>query len=114
MEEFGVILLEVGIGLFVYTYAVYPGLLKILGVRKAGLDPPQDPEVWPTVSVSLPVYNEEHQIAETLETLLSLDYPKDRIQIFVVSDASTDGTDDVVRAYGDRGVELLRLPQQLP
>ena len=112
MGEAGIILLEVGIGLVGYTYALYPGLLRVLGAGKGHLDPPMDPDVWQTVSVSLPVYNEEYQIADTLESLLSLDYPKDRLQILVISDASTDRTDDIVRAYGDRGVELLRLPER--
>ena len=112
MANFGTILLAVGIGLFVYTYALYPALLKVLGAGKGRLGPPLDPAVWPTVSVSLPAYNEDHQIAEALESLLSLDYPKDRLQILVISDASTDRTDEIVRAYGDRGVELLRLPER--
>ena len=84
MAEFAAILFGSGIGLFVYTYALYPGLLKVLGLGKHGVASPKDPDVWPTVSVSLPTYNEEHQIAETLESLLSLDYPKDRLQILVV------------------------------
>ncbi len=112
MAHLATILVGVGTGLFVYTYAVYPALLRVLGVGKARLGPLADPGVWPTVSVSLPAYNEEHQIAEALESLLSLEYPRDRIQILVVSDASTDRTDDIVRAYGDRGVELLRLPER--
>jgi glycosyltransferase involved in cell wall biosynthesis len=45
-------------------------------------------------------------------SLLELDYPRDRFQILVISDASTDGTDDVVRGFADRGVELLRLPER--
>ena len=112
MVELATVLVGAGMGLLVYTYALYPGLLKVLGTGKGGLTDPQDPDVWPTVSVSLPAYNEEHQIAETLESLLSLDYPKDRLQILVVSDASTDRTDEIVRAYGDRGVELLRVPER--
>jgi cellulose synthase/poly-beta-1,6-N-acetylglucosamine synthase-like glycosyltransferase len=56
------------------------------------------------------VYNAVLSIGGTLDSLLALDYPRDRLQILVISDASTDGTDDVVRAFADRGVELLRLP----
>ena len=112
MAELGIMLLGVGTGLFVYTYALYPGLLRVLSVGKVCPGLLADPQVWPTISLTLPAYNEEHQIAETLESLLSLDYPRDRLQILVVSDASTDRTDDIVRAYGDRGVELLRLPER--
>jgi len=100
-----------GLGLGVYAYLLYPGLLKVVGSGKPGLSA-EDPEEWPTLSVSLPAYNEEHQIAQTLESLLSLDYPKDRLQILVVSDCSDDRTDEIVQAYGDRGVELLRLTER--
>ena len=60
----------------------------------------------------VPAYNEVHAIRRTLDSLLAIDYPADRRQILVVSDASSDGTDDVVREYADRGVELLRLAQR--
>jgi glycosyltransferase involved in cell wall biosynthesis len=58
----------------------------------------------------VPAYNEEHAIRRTIESLLAIDYPPARRQILVLSDASTDGTDQVVRSYADRGVELLRVP----
>jgi len=62
------------------------------------------------ISISLPVHNEEDSITGTLDRLLDLDYPADRRQIVVVSDASDDATDDIVSSYSDRGVELVRLP----
>src|SRR2546430_2729593 len=51
-------------------------------------------------------------IRDTLENLLRLDYPAERRQILVVSDASTDRTDAIVGEYASRGVELLRLPHR--
>lgn len=110
MTETATVLFATGVGLFVYAYALYPALLKLVGLRRAAPTTPAEPDAWPTVSISLPAYNEEHQIAETLESLLALDYPKDRLQILVVSDASSDRTDEIVRAYADRGVEFLRVP----
>jgi len=62
------------------------------------------------VTLTVPVYNEASSIRATLERLLDLDYPKDRIQLLVLSDASNDGTDDVVSGMAGRGVELLRAP----
>lgn len=96
-------------GSFVYAYLGYPALLQVL----ATLTEPysvrtRDPEEWPLVSVSLPVHDEEAVIEETLENLLAVDYPADRLQIVVVSDASTDRTDEIVRSYRDRGVQLVR------
>ena len=112
MDRVGSILLAVGVSLAAYAYALYPGLLKLIAAGQGSRAPIADPDEWPRVSISLPAHNEGHQIAETLESLLSMDYPKDRLQVLVVSDASTDRTDEIVRAYGDRGVELLRLPER--
>ena len=50
---------------------------------------------WPMVSISVPAYNEEQQIEELIKSLLALDYPRDRLQILVISDASSDATDEI-------------------
>lgn len=101
------------VALPVYAYAVYPLLLWTIGaLRRTRELPPAAPPVLPFVSISLPAYNEEREIGPALEALLALDYPPERRQILVVSDASTDGTDDVVRAYAGRGVQLLRMPER--
>ena len=101
------ILLPLGIG--IYAYAVYPLLLK-LGAAVAGSSASTTSEIaWPMITITVPCYNEVHSIRATVDALLALDYPEDRRQILVISDASTDGTDEIVREYMDRGVELLRL-----
>jgi cellulose synthase/poly-beta-1,6-N-acetylglucosamine synthase-like glycosyltransferase len=64
------------------------------------------------VSITVPAYNEEGQIAGALDSLLALDYPSDRMQIVVVSDASSDRTDEIVRSYAAGGVHLLRQPER--
>lgn len=46
----------------------------------------------PSVAVIVPCYNEESTIAHTCDTLLALDYPKDKLEIILVDDGSTDGT----------------------
>lgn len=99
--------------LALYTYVGYPLLLLAVGaLRRRGAGEPPEPAEWPRVSITVPAYNEEHEIADTLEALLRIDYPADRRQIVVVSDASTDGTDRIVRSFAGRGVELLRLPRR--
>lgn len=98
--------------LLLYTYAVYPLLLAVLGrirPRPVASDP-GPAEERPTVSISVPMYNEEAQARGLIESLLALDYPRDRLQILVVSDHSSDATDAIVSEYADRGVELLRMP----
>jgi cellulose synthase/poly-beta-1,6-N-acetylglucosamine synthase-like glycosyltransferase len=92
--------------LIVYPYALYPLLLMLWGsvrprlVRRA--------EIEPAVTVLIPAYNEASVIGTTLGAMLAQDYPKHKLQILVVSDCSDDGTDDIVRTFADRGVELLR------
>lgn len=47
---------------------------------------------WPSVSIILPMFNEEDCIEKTLESVYALDYPKDKLKIICVNDGSTDGT----------------------
>lgn len=95
-----------------YAYVGYPAVLWLLArVRRRRPElTPQDE--LPMLSITVPAYNEAGSIAATITRVLELDYPHDRRQILVVSDASTDETDDIVRGFASRGVELLRLPQR--
>ena len=102
-----------GVGGFVfYTYLGYPLLLMILAAVRRRHSPVAPLAEWPRISIVLPAYNEESVIRDTLQNLLRLDYPAERCQILVVSDASTDRTDAIVGEYASRGVELLRLPHR--
>ena len=60
-----------------------------------------------SVSIIIPAYNEECCIEETLDSLLNLDFPKDKLKIIVVNDGSTDKTQEIVLGYQDMGVKLL-------
>lgn len=95
-----------------YAYIVYPLILWIVGGVRPTESSARDSAGWPSVTVTVPVYNALSSISSTLESLLGLDYPRDKLQILVISDASTDGTDDLVRSFAERGVELLRLPER--
>lgn len=106
----GLVLIALPIALGLYAYVSYPIILRLLAAGRPAPGPPADPPEWPFISISLPAYNEEKSIRGTLEALLGLDYPADRRQILVISDASTDGTDAIVREFAPRGVELVRLP----
>lgn len=96
--------------LVVYAYIIYPAVLMLVAGRRGASDERPDPTEWPFISITVPAYNEERSIAATIDNLLGADYPADRRQILVVSDASSDRTDDIVRGYAGQGVELLRLP----
>ena len=105
-------LLVPALGFCLYTYIGYPALLKLAGSLRRAPRRAAPPEEWPSISITIPVHNEAEVIAGTLEQILELDYPAERRQILVVSDASSDGTDAIVSSFADRGVELLRLPER--
>lgn len=109
MKQVAFVLILVPIVLFVYAYVGYPLILALVARLKRKPKRFGDPPEWPRISIAIPAYNEAASIGATLESLLALDYPADRRQILVVSDCSRDGTDDVVRRYANRGVELLTL-----
>jgi poly-beta-1,6-N-acetyl-D-glucosamine synthase len=91
-----------------YVVVVYPLLLALWPAkerRRAGTTP----EKWRTASIILPVRNGERWIGKKLESLLALDYPRDLVRILVISDNSTDKTDEVVRGFGP-AVQLLQSP----
>lgn len=63
--------------------------------------PPQTDEP-PSVSVIIPVYNRSEELSECLSSLKSIDYPRERLEIIVVDDASQDQSAAVARRYGVR------------
>jgi len=89
-----------------YPIVGYPLVLSAIALLRPR--PVRRGEWTPSVTILVPAYNEVACIAGTIENKLALDYPAERLEITVVSDASEDGTDDIVRRYADRGVKLLR------
>jgi cellulose synthase/poly-beta-1,6-N-acetylglucosamine synthase-like glycosyltransferase len=96
----------------VYSYVAYPAILWLITRVPRARFRETPIEVWPSVTVTVPVYNAASNIRRTLQRLIELDYPRELIQILVMSDASTDGTDDVVREFAAAGVELVRSPER--
>jgi len=111
MTAFATMLAFLPLAVALYAYAGYPLVLWILG-RVARSPLRGDANFSPTVSIVLPAYNEEHQIAAAIDAALAQTYPRELIQILIMSDASTDGTDRIVEGYEARGVELLRMPER--
>jgi cellulose synthase/poly-beta-1,6-N-acetylglucosamine synthase-like glycosyltransferase len=91
-----------------YTYFGYPILLSFLSKFKRKI-PVCKKNITPKISVLISAYNEEGVIAEKLNNVLTLDYPKEKMEIVVISDASTDKTDEIVKEFATQGVQLYRL-----
>ncbi len=92
-----------------YAFCGYPLLLALLDrpPAKPGRDP-VDATDPPSISVLLSVYNEQAAIARKIENFLELEYPADKLEMLVVSDGSTDATEDMAAPYLDERVRLLR------
>ncbi len=113
MSSLALWLLGAAVALALYTYVGYPLLLLLLAAlrrRRPAAPPLTD---WPSITIVLVVHNEEALIRTTLDNLLQLDYPADRRQILVVSDASTDRTEAIVGEYASSGVRMLRMPHRV-
>lgn len=96
----------VSLALILYAYAGYPlalGVVSLFRTRHVEMA-----DVNPSVTFIITVFNEEQRIAEKLENTLKLVYPRSKLEILVASDCSSDMTDEVVKSYGDRGVQLVR------
>jgi len=106
------LLVALPIAIFGWAYAGYPAVLWIASRYRAPRNAPSEPALWPLISITVPAYNEAARIRSTIESLLAIDYPADRRQILIVSDASTDDTDRIVTEYADRGVELFRVKRR--
>jgi len=90
-----------------YTYIGYSLVITLLSVFFN--NPVRKGDYEPKVTFLITAYNEEKDLARKLENTLSLDYPKDKLEILVASDGSIDGTDGIVRGFASRGVKLIRV-----
>jgi cellulose synthase/poly-beta-1,6-N-acetylglucosamine synthase-like glycosyltransferase len=90
-----------------YTYAGYPLLVWFVSLVRPR--PVRLSDIEPTISFIITAYNEEKDLRRKLENTLSLDYPKEKIEIIVASDGSTDRTDEIVKEFGAQRIKLLRI-----
>lgn len=93
-----------------YTYFGYPLFLWLL--LRFAVKVIDKHRITPSVSVVMSVLDEKSRICCRLDNLLAQGYPAEQLEILVVSDGSTDGTNEIVRKYSDRNVKLLELPER--
>ena len=94
-----------------YTYIGYPILVYLMSVfRPLEIN---KSEILPSVTVLITAYNEEQDIRAKLENTLRVDYPKEKLEILVASDCSSDKTDEIVKEFAGKGVKLYRQTERL-
>jgi cellulose synthase/poly-beta-1,6-N-acetylglucosamine synthase-like glycosyltransferase len=84
-----------------YTWIGYPALVGALS-KVLPLHLEENDAYEPTVTACIPVYNAADSLRKKLESMLELDYPKDKLEILVYTDGCTDDTEDVVRSFAAR------------
>ncbi|VAX38454.1 hypothetical protein MNBD_PLANCTO02-1032 [hydrothermal vent metagenome] len=94
-------------GIVLWTYFGYP--LVILIRAAVWKRPYRSESITPKVSMIIACYNEEEGIQAKLENILSLDYPEEQLEVIIVSDGSTDQTEEIVRQYCNNQVQLICL-----
>lgn len=95
-----------------YTYLGYPMMLALLvKFRERGRSVlPDTLREWPTITLLIAAYNEEICLRAKLENSLALQYPLDKLKIWVVTDGSTDGSNTLIEAYPT--VQLFYQPER--
>lgn len=110
--------------LIVYTNFLYPGLVFILLLvfdfkkslaflfKKVDWRIHEEKIFYPKVSIAVPAYNEGRVIEEKIRNFLSLDYPKEQLEMLIGSDGSTDDTEEKVMSSHQSNVRLLKFPRR--
>jgi cellulose synthase/poly-beta-1,6-N-acetylglucosamine synthase-like glycosyltransferase len=89
-----------------YIYLGYPAIIYIISLMRN--KKVEKGHFEPTVTILIAAFNEEDCIEKTITNKLNLLYPKKQLEIIIVSDESTDKTDEIVKKYERQGVKLLR------
>lgn len=101
-----------GVALFIYSYALYPLILALFAgfvqfkrdlAYAFGKRDRRDivTHHWPSVAVVIAAYNEQKHIRQRVQNLMDLQYPLDRLNIYIGSDGSRDQTADILREFSD-------------
>lgn len=89
-----------------YSYAGFPLLVTLLAAMGRRRRPART-AAQPVVTVIIPAHNEEASIAAKIRNTVESAYPRTLLEVVVVSDASTDGTNAIVRSFEAEGVLLI-------
>ena len=101
-----------GVVVVIWSMLVYQGVLTAAGYlygrrKHAKL---VDHEHFPYVSILVPARNEEKVIRSTVEHLFKFDYPKDKLEVIIINDGSTDKTREILESINDERLTVLNIP----
>jgi cellulose synthase/poly-beta-1,6-N-acetylglucosamine synthase-like glycosyltransferase len=94
---FLVVLFWLSLAALAWTHVLYPAVVS--AVARVAQRRVAKADVEPTVTIVVAAYNEEASIARRIQNLLELDYPRDKLELVVSSDASGDRTEEIALQY---------------
>ncbi|QDU75742.1 Poly-beta-1,6-N-acetyl-D-glucosamine synthase [Bremerella volcania] len=101
--------LWLALSVVIYAYVGFPVLLVVRGVLAR---PIRKSPSTPSLTLVIIAHNEQEVIAEKLQNAISLDYPREKLEILVGSDGSDDRTNEIVQGFEQHGVRLVACPRQ--
>lgn len=96
----------ISIGFIVYTYFLYPIILTLIAAffpKKTN----KQINIFPSIALLVSTYNEEKVIEEKVKNMLSLDYPKDKLNLYIISDGSIDRTNEILKQYKGSRINII-------
>ena len=88
--------------LFYHAFLMFGGYLHSLRYKKFNVFIDKEMDQFPTVSILIPAHNEDVVIEQTIQSMVQLNYPKDRLEVVVINDNSSDRTGEIIDEYAKR------------
>lgn len=100
----------INLGLVFFIYFIFPVIIFLIA-KLFGKEAKKD-EITPSVSLIIPMHNEEKVVKEKIENILALDYPKEKLEVIFALDNCTDRTRDRLLEYKDNRIKVIDHPQR--
>lgn len=102
----------VSLFLLLHCYMLFPITLPFVSeIFKRKKRVKESVSFLPNVSILISAYNEESVIERKIQNILSIDYPKEKLQVLIGDDGSADKTAEIVSRYADQGITLVKAPK---
>ena len=83
-------------------YVLFPQFMRWLAPGSPEPTDLNDPNEWPTVDILFAAYNEVAVLDRKLQSMLVVDYPMEKLRIFVGSDCSDDGSEEILESFAKK------------
>lgn len=97
--------------LLVHCYVLFPLTLPFVSELFKRRNKAEEASELPTVSLLISAFNEESVIERKIQNILKIDYPKEKLEVLIGDDGSSDRTAEIVARYANQGITLVQAPK---